>query len=96
MKRTIAVSVGLFAIVAPALAADKTVTVEGPLMVGRFESAIVATDGNGVSLAAGSAAADQVLSVCKKGNVCKVTGVIDDTDPSRLLKSVIKVEQAKK
>lgn len=96
MKRTITTLVGAFAGAASVLAADKTVTVEGQLMVGRLESAIVAGDGNGVSFAAGSAAADQVLSVCKKGSTCRVTGIVDDADPSRLLKSVMKVEQVKK
>jgi hypothetical protein len=96
MKSTIPVLVCLLAAIGPAQAADKTVTVEGQLMVGRFESAIVGADGAGVSLAAGSAIAGQVLSVCKKGDLCKVTGVIDDTDASRALKSVTKVEQVKK
>lgn len=96
MRAPIAIVIGLSVVVGSAVAADKTVTVEGLLMVGRLESAIMATDGNGVSFAAGSAVAEQVLSVCKKGDVCKVTGVVDEADPSRLLKSIVKVEQVKK
>jgi hypothetical protein len=96
MKRTNTILACLFAAVGPVLAADKSVTVEGQLMVGRFESAIVTADGVGVSLAADSAAANQVLAVCKKGELCRVTGIVDDADPSRLLKSISKVERVKK
>lgn len=96
MKKAIIIVVCIFAAIGLAQAADKTVTVEGQLMVGRFESAIVTADGGGVTLAADSAAASKVLAVCKKGGLCKVTGVIDDADASRSLKSVAKVEQVKK
>lgn len=96
MKSAIAVLAYLFAAIGPVQAAEKTITVEGQLMMGRFESAIVAADGAGVSFTPDSAAAKQVLSVCKQGGLCKVTGVIDDADPSRSLKSVSKVQQVKK
>jgi hypothetical protein len=96
MKTTTTVLACLLVCIGSAQAADKTITVEGPLMIGRFESAIVAVDGIGVSLAPDSAVTKQVMSVCQKGALCKVTGVVDDADPSRLLKAVSKVERVKK
>lgn len=96
MNKSVAVALALWVGAGPAWAADKTVTVEGELRVGRFDVAIVGADGNGVAIATGSPVADQVLAVCQKGAVCKVTGVVDDADSGRLLKSVAKVEPVKK
>jgi len=76
------------------IAAEKTITVTGEILLNEFDSGVDTEEVyGGVLFWNDSKPGRAILSVCKHGDICEITGVVDDKEKIKEFLSVSKVRK---
>ena len=78
----------------PIDAAEKTITVMGQILSNQFDSVVDTTEiDGGVLFWNDSEQGRAILTVCKHGDICEVTGAVDDKQKIKEFMSVSRVRK---